>query len=195
MSDYLFSGSACLYPGVRRPPRDADVKKREYSEIYKAIIDDNEIPRHIWCFLEINRSYAGNNWKNSGLSAYELAHIFAHKESEIRVEQPFFREIYPDLRPYGDFSCARNVILLPKGTVRPTDNSPIIKAAFYQRYFDLYGETPLRGRYGFKSSLVPDWYADLVWNAPFLPMDWEPKIENLLKHRMNLITDKIRGRR
>ena len=62
---------------------------------------------------------------------------------------------------YGDSSCACNVVLLLKGTVRPADNSKDIKAAFYKRYIDRYGESPLTGRSGFNDSLVPSWYGEL----------------------------------
>ena len=106
-------------------------KKNAYNEEYKAIIDDNTFPRHLWCFLANGKTYSGPNWKNSGLGEFELAHVFTHKESEIDFEKQFFKCVREALYPYGDFSCACNVVLLPKGTVRPTDNSITIKAAFF----------------------------------------------------------------
>ena len=127
---YLFDGSACVFPGVRRYV-NSEGKKRAYNAEYRAIIDDNEFPRHIWCFLENGKTYNGSNWKATGLNQFELAHIFTHKETEIEFEKPFFSNVDVGLFPYGEFSCACNVILLPKGTVRPTDNSETIKAAFY----------------------------------------------------------------
>jgi hypothetical protein len=180
-----------VFPGVRRPPGgryDTTIKKRRYSAVHKAIIDDNESPRHIWCFLAIDRPYNGPNWKASGLSAYEVAHIFAHKESEIRIERQFFREFQEGLLPFGDFSCPCNSVLLPKGTARPTDTSMTVKAIFYQRYIDLYTEEPLRGRQKFDASLVPEWYNSLSWNEPKLPFDWEIKIDHLLEYRRNTLT-------
>ena len=78
--------------------------------------------------------------------------------------------------------------LLPKGTVRPTDISKAIKAAFYKRYINLYGESPLNGRNGFNESLVPSWYSELNWNEPSLPKRWESNIEKLLKYRTERIT-------
>ena len=108
--------------------------------------------------------------------------------SEIDFERQFFQSTRDNLRPYGEFSCACNVVLLPKGTVRPTDNSPAIKAAFYKRYIDLYGELPLGGRIGFDDALAPDWYDELAWNDPPLPDGWEVNIEKLLKYRTDRIT-------
>ena len=108
---------------------------------------------------------------------------------ENQFEKRFFSTIQDDLYPYGNFSCACNVALLPKGTVRPTDNSKAIKAAFYKRYIDLYGESPLNGRSGFNESLVPNWYNELTWNEPLLPKGWESGIKKLLEYRTQRITD------
>lgn len=184
---YLFAGSACVFPGVRRYVAGQG-KRRSYNQSYQAIIDDNFFPRYIWCYLSSGKGYSGPNWRATGLNEFELAHIFTHKESGLELEKSFFEVVRPGLRPYSDFTCACNVVLLPKGMVRPTDNSEAIKAAFYQRYIDLYGEEPLGGRSGFRESLVPDWYDDLKWNAPFLPPDWKEYTDNLLRYRTRRIT-------
>jgi len=184
---YLFDGSACVFPGVRRYVSGKG-KRQAYNTGYKAIIDDNAFPRHIWCYLQNGSSYSGPNWKKTGLSEFELAHIFTHKEREIGLEREFFSSMKRGLHPYGEFSCACNVVLLPKGTVRPTDNSTAVKAAFYQRYIDLYGESPLNGRSGFNSLCVPNWYGELEWNEPHLPIGWEENLETLLKYRTKRIT-------
>ena len=99
-----------------------------------------------------------------------------------------YRWTRPGLSPYSDFTCACNVILLPKGMVRPTDNSRAIKAAFYRRYIELYGEETLIGRSGFKKDRTPDWYTDLKWNQPYLPPGWRQNTEQLLTYRTNRIT-------
>lgn len=186
-SHYLFDGSACVFPGVRRYVAGQGIRHR-YNATYKAIIDDNTFPRHIWSFLASGKAYSGPNWRETGLGEFELAHVFTHKGSEIALEQEFFDSLQSDLRPYSDFTCAGNVVLLPKGTVRPTDNSRAIKAAFYMRYIELYGEDSLIGRSGFRSSLVPDWYGGLKWNQPYLPRDWQDNIDRLLSYRTERIT-------
>ncbi len=183
---YLFDGSACVFPGVRRYISGKG-KKKSYNVKYRAIIDDNTFPRHIWCVLANGCMYSGPNWKKTGLNQFELAHIFTHKETEIDFEKRFFDHVDIQLNPHGDFTCACNVVLLPKGTVRPTDNSKSIKAAFYMRYMDLYGESPLNGRRGFNQSMVPDWYEELIWNEPPLPKGWKEDIEKLLKYRTQRI--------
>ena len=187
VQNYLFDGSACVFPGVRRYV-SGQGKRKSYNAEYKAVIDDNTFPRHLWCFLENGKTYNGPNWRDSGLGAFELAHVFTHKESEIEFEKQFFSYMQDDLNPHGDFSCACNVVMLPKGTVRPTDNSKAIKAAFYMRYIELYGESPLNGRAGFKESLVPDWYSELEWNEPPLPGNWQQNTEDLLQYRTRRLT-------
>jgi len=187
ISNYLFPGSACVFPGVRRYV-SGQGKKRSYNHSYRAIIDDNEFPRHLWTYLANGKGYSGPNWHETRLNEFELAHIFTHKESEIEPEKAFFDVVQPELQPYSDFTCACNVVLLPKGTVRPTDNSRAIKAAFYKRYIDLYGEDPLIGRSGFKQSLVPTWYSKLKWNDPLLPADWRENTDRLLQYRTKRIT-------
>ena len=187
VDDYLFDGSACVFPGVKRYVSGKG-KKRAYNPEYLAIIDDNTFPRHVWCFLENGKTYNGPNWRDTGLGEFELAHVFTHKDTELEFEKQFFSEVKPNLNPYGDFSCACNVVLLPKGTVRPTDNSEAIKAIFYKRYIDLYGEIPLNGRNGFDNSSVPEWYSELEWNNPVLPADWKHNIDKLLDYRTGRIT-------
>ena len=191
LPNYLFDGSACVFPGVRRYVGGLG-KRRSYNHTYKAIIDDNTFPRHIWTFLANGKTYNGPNWQKTGLNEFELAHIFTHKESEIESEKEFFGSIQSDLYPYSDFTCACNVVLLPKGTVRPTDNSRAIKAAFYMRYIELYGEESLIGRSGFRKPLVPGWYSELEWNQPYLPADWRENTERLLAYRTNRVTHIMR---
>jgi hypothetical protein len=191
VNHYLFDGSACVFPGVKRYI-SGQGKRKAFNSEYSAIIDDNTFPRHIWCFLENGKTYNGPNWRDTGLGEFELAHVFTHKESETEFEKQFFSSVNDNLQPYSDFSCACNVALLPKGTVRPTDNLKTIKAAFYKRYISLYGESPLNGRSGFNESLVPNWYSKLSWNKAPLPLHWETNIEKLLKYRTKRITELMR---
>ncbi|MFT6917385.1 MAG: hypothetical protein ACJAWL_003744 [Motiliproteus sp.] len=186
VSSYLFSGSACVFPGVKRYVSGQGVKRR-YNRAFSAIIDDNVYPRHLWCYMAGSVAYSGPSWKNLRLSTFELAHVFSHKETELEGESRIFETYDNAMLPFGDFTCACNVVLLPKGTVRPTDNSDALKAVFYQRYIDLYGETPLQGRSGFRKELVPAWYRQLKWNEPVLPSDWKSKTDKLLSYRTKKI--------
>ncbi|GHV22465.1 hypothetical protein AGMMS49959_13330 [Planctomycetales bacterium] len=172
--NYLFNGSDCVFPGIRRYV-SGEGKKQKYNTKYCAIIDDNTFPRHIWCFLINGKCYTGPNWKETNLEEFELAHIFTHKESEIIMEKNYFKEIDNNISPHGEFTSAANVVLLPKGTVRPTDNSTI-------------GEDSLNGRKGFIENKVPEWYSEIKWNEPFLPEKWRKNINSLLDYRKERIT-------
>ncbi len=188
IGDYLFAGSACVFPGIRR--RVSRVGKRfDYSSDYKAILDGNRFPRHIWTYLAVGKAYSGPTWKKSELDEFELAHVFAHKETETEIERRFFEVFDSDARPYGNFTSAANVVLLPKGTVRPTDNSETIKAVFFKRCIELYGETPLNGWRTFSESRLPPWYEELQWNKPQLPANWESATDALLRYRTKRIRD------
>jgi len=190
IENYLFEGSDCVFPGVRRYV-SGEGEKQKYNIKYRAIIDDNTFPRHIWCFLLNGKCYTGPNWKETNLEEFELAHIFTHKESEIDNEKIFFNEINKNINPYGEFTSAANVVLLPKGTVRPTDNSPVLKSIFYKRYIELYSESTLNGRKGFNETKIPKWYSEIKWNTPFLPRNWKNNTNKLLDYRKERIITMI----
>lgn len=185
-SSYLFPGSACVFPGVRRWVNGQGAK-RKFNPRYSAILDDNIFPRHLWCFVAGGRPYSGPSWKSLRLAEFELAHVFSHKANELTTEAAFFEDFDHGLLPLGDFSCACNTVLLPKGTVRPTDNSATLKGIFYRRYVELYGERPLQGRSGFLRERVPSWYDSLLWNEPRLHRDWKSRVDSLLDYRTRTI--------
>lgn len=181
---YLYSGSACVFPGVRRyvgrmNPRE----KRKYVQSQAAIIDDNEFPRHLWAFLAGGTAYSGPSWIATRLNDFELAHVFAHKADERRVEQDVFRFVDATIIPNGLFTCASNVVLVPKGLAKPTDHLDSVKKAFFKRHVDLYGEAMLPGLAGLKDDKIPSWYAQLVWSEPILPDGWERSVEKLREYR------------
>ena len=127
--------SGCETP-CRQARKEARVRLKG-----KAILDGNRFPRHLWAYLVSGRGYSARMWEDTGLGEFELAHVFAHKEDEAKLERQFFDKFDACVRPYGNFTCAANVVLLPKGTVRPTDNSTRIKGIFFKRYIDLYGDS------------------------------------------------------
>ena len=163
IANYLFEGSDCVFPGIRRYV-GCEGKRQKYNVEYKAIIDDNIFPRHLWCFLINGKCYTGSNWKDTKLDEFELAHILTN-----------------NVNSYGEFTSAANVVLLPKGTIRLTDNSTVLKGLFYKRYIELYGKNTLENN-------IPDWYSELKWNEPFLPNNWKDNINKLLEYRNERIS-------
>src|SRR5580698_9315233 len=97
VSVFLYEGSDCIFPGVRRPinKEKMELGRKWKNTIYKkdyTIFNDNTYPRHIWSFLSDGKAYSGgkNGVWNKGLGKFELAHIFAHKTDERILEQKIF---------------------------------------------------------------------------------------------------------
>lgn len=189
--DFLYSGSACVFPGVRRhiSRQGGQTKRNCYRPEDDAIIDDNVFPRHLWIFLHTGGCYNPHAWKSTGMCEFELAHIFAHKPNERRLEQHVFEQVDEGCKPYGLFTCAANVTLIPRGLAKPTDGLKAVRLAFFKRHIELYGESTLPGLKGFKEEALPTWYEDLreYWMDPILPEAWEEKVENLLRYRTSVL--------
>ena len=132
-------------------------------------------------------------WSASGLDNFELAHVFSHKPDERGLERMVFCDFNEDIQPYGLFTSASNIVLIPKGFAKPTDHMRNIKVCFYKRHIDLYGNN-LIGLNNLKESCVPDWYNEIQWLEPQLVDGWEQKIGNLLKYRENYLKKKYDSR-
>jgi len=178
-----FFGDDCVFPGYRRVV-NGERKDKWKNNLSKdgTILNDNTIPRHIWAFLTIGKCYSGPNWKESKLNKFELAHIFNHKVDEIDFERKYFKNINDKIKPYSLFSSASNVVLIPKGLAKPTDNLDEVKLCFYNKFIDYYKKTP-KGINGFRKDKLPLWYDDVKWNEPKLPKDWKKNIDKLLVYR------------
>lgn len=192
---FLYDGSDCVFPGARRCINDEKVGKwkNKVNAIDGTILNDNTYPRNLWAFLCAGRAYAGGKdgfWTSSGLNAFELAHVFAHKIDERTLEPKVFFDVNNNIKPFSLFTSASNTVLLPKGLTKPTDKNPVTKIVFYKRHLELYGEVAtLPGLSLFDESQVPDWYRSLKWIDPVLPDDWEAKIDLLLQYREQYINN------
>lgn len=196
-SSFFYPNSDCVFPGFRRPVNSEKIGqwKNHVYEPDGTILNDNTFPRHIWSYLSMNRGYAGGSagmWASSGLDKFELAHIFAHKQNERNLEKEIFREFNNDCEPYGLFTSASNVVLIPKGFAKPTDHMKSIKICFYKRHIDLYGNN-LIGLGDFDCSQLPNWYSDVKWLDPCLPSKWEQRINALLEYRERFLRAKYKG--
>ncbi len=185
--EYLYPGSACVFPGVHRAvgtfgkQQKAEINK--YNPRNRAIIDQNRFPRPLWTYLTSGKGFGGPVWKESGLEQFELAHIFGHKPDERSLEAEVFENFESSVRPWGLFTCASNVVLLPKGLAKPTDQLKALRLVFFKRAIELYGEDHLPGASGLRDDAIPSWYSDLEWNEPLLPEDWEVKVDRLNEYR------------
>ena len=140
----------------------------------------------------MNQAYSGGTsgmWSRSGLSNFELAHVFGHKTDERTFEKKTFLSFDDTLNPYGLFTSASNVVLIPKGFAKPTDSMQSIKVCFYKRHLELYGNN-IVGLDHFDDSKVPTWYSEIKWLDPVLPSDWKTRIDNLLQYREKYLKSK-----
>lgn len=195
--DYFFEGSDCVFPGTRRSinKEKGDKWKNNIYEIDGTILNDNTFPRHLWTFLCCNKMYSSPSWIESGLNSFELAHIFSHKIEERAFDISCFDNVNIDIKPYSLFTSASNTVIIPKGLTKPTDKSPIIKIVYFKRHLDLYGHIiQLPYLKCFKEELVPEWYDEIIWNEPFLPEDWEERINNLLNYRKGGLISKYNSK-
>ncbi len=193
INSFFYPGSDCVFPGFRRPINKEKTKgwKNNIYEKDGTILNDNTFPRHIWAYLSMNKAYSGGAtgmWSPSGLDRFELAHIFGHKQDERELEENSFTEFNNNQEPYGLFTSASNVVLIPKGFAKPTDHMESIKLCFYKRHLELYGNNII-GLNGFKNN-VPSWYKDIEWLDPVLPSDWKIKTQNLLIYREKYLKNK-----
>ncbi len=193
LDNYFFEGSDCLFPGTRRNiSKEKEGKwKNNIYDLDGSILNDNTFPRHLWTYLCCNKMYSSQSWKESGLNSFELAHIFSHKIDERLFDISCFNDVNIDIKPYSLFTSASNTVIIPKGLTKPTDKSEIIKIVFFKRHMDLYGHViQLPSLKNFKKELVPTWYDEIIWNDPFLPIDWEERIQNLLIYRNKFLFSK-----
>ncbi len=188
--DYFYPGSACVFPGVRRSVgRLQSHQKRKYVSNEKGIIDDNIFPRQLFSFLSAGKSYSSGLWKEAGFDKFELAHVFSHKAETSPVEEDYFNHVDKIPKPYGLFTCASNVVLIPKGLAKPTDSLPAVMVVFFKRHIELYGEGILPRISSLKEACVPNWYENLKWNDPIRPGSWETRVQELLQYRRKRLRD------
>lgn len=131
-------------------------------------------------------------WSSSGLAKFELAHIFAHKQDERGLEAEAFKLLDENTEPYGLFTSASNIVLIPKGFAKPTDHMKSVKICFYKRHLDLYGNN-IVGLSNLDESTVPSWYSEINWLQPMLPDDWKVRINNLLEYRKRYLHQKYQN--
>lgn len=193
-SSFFYDKSDCVFPGFRRPINKEKTGnwKNKVSLNDGCVLNDNTFPRHIWAYMTRNRAYSGGNkgmWTTSGLGQFELAHVFSHKKGERTLEREAFKNFSDAIQPYGLFTSASNVVLIPKGFAKPTDHMRSVKLCFYQRHLNLYGNN-VCGLGELIDDHLPRWFDEIEWLEPTLPEDWELKTNNLLKYRDQYIKNK-----
>ena len=196
-SIYLWEGSPCAFPGVRRYAGSTEIavfrKRAESSEAPPQCLslDDNDYPKHLWSFV-----FTGKPFRKRGPDGYQLAHLFDHKEYGNRWRDELDTPLGVEelVLPYGLFTSAANSVYAPGAFLRPTDLSPKLRSLIQRRAQQLYGDIcrlvppPL----AVKPSEDPDWAVDnFQWSAPVGGME---RVDEFLEFRRGRIGELIEER-
>ncbi len=127
---YLWEGSPCAFPGVRRYAGSTEIAAfRKRTETVEAppeclSLDDNDYPKHLWAFV-----FTGKPFRKRGPAGCQLAHLFDHKVYGNRWPDEFDAPpgIEASVLPYGLFTSAANSVYAPGVFLRP--NGPFSQAA------------------------------------------------------------------
>lgn len=141
---YLWEGSPCAFPGVRRYSGSDEIaihrgRKGDNGKPRQDALrlDDNDYPKHLWSFL-----FRGKPFQKHGPKGYNLAHLADHKNHNNRAAQDFVLNppaLSVDGKLHGLFTCATNTVFLPAGLLKPTDFHAEVRGLFIRKAQALYG--------------------------------------------------------
>ena len=138
---YLWEGSACAFPGVRRHAGSKEIAEfrgqagSDEPPSQCLALDDNDYPKHLWSFV-----FTGKPFRKRGPDGYQLAHLFDHKahENRWRDELNLAEGATVPAALYGLFASAANTAYLPASFLRPTDFSSTLRSLIQRRALALY---------------------------------------------------------
>ena len=141
---YLWTNSACVFPGVRRYAGNKEIAayrghlKEENGSVFKEAVrlDDNSYPKQIWSFV-----FRGTKFANYGPFGYALAHLADHKSYGNRYNKDFelVEDIEEQIQLHGLYTSAANAIYVPTSLLKPTDFSRTLRNLLMRRAQQLYG--------------------------------------------------------
>jgi hypothetical protein len=140
---YLWDGSPCVFPGVRRYAGSREVAAyRGHTSLRAEVptdavrLDDNDYPKQLWSFV-----FRGAKFAKHGPEGYSLAHLADHKQHGNRASDEFERTSpSPHTRPlFGLYTSAANTVYVPRNLIRPTDFAGALRNLLLRRSQSLYG--------------------------------------------------------
>ena len=137
---YLWEGSSCCFPGIRRYAGSAEISAHRGRSHIEAIedaiaLDDNDFPKHIWSFV-----FRGQQFGKFGPTGYSLAHLVDHKKDRNRMPDEFnFTHGHEYKKPfYGLYSCPSNTVYSPTNMIRLTDFNGAVRNMLFRKAESLY---------------------------------------------------------
>ena len=176
-ASYLWEGSACAFPVVRRHAGGAEIAQhrgRMKAERRQdaLTLDDNDYPKQIWSFI-----YRGKQFQKHGPVGYGLAHLADHKEHKNRCAEEF-EGAQDGLRALpGLYTSLTNAAYMPTALIRPTDFSFRLRNLMQRRALALYGNfcRLLPEGLGIKENVAELWSLDqFKWAEPVGAMERVP---------------------
>jgi hypothetical protein len=177
---YLWPGSSCAFPGVRRY-----AGKREISQFNRTkpadtqpedalALDDNSYPKEVWSFV-----LSGRKFSNNGPVGYSLAHIADHKKYKDRGPQEFNAagSATPWRTLFGLFTCVTNTVFIAEGLIRPTDFAFPLRNLIQRKADQLYGGfcNLLPSHLTIRAAAAPAWDVEAFkWEPPVGSMGMVP---------------------
>ena len=169
---YLWTGSPCAFPGVRRYAGSQEIawyRKRTASTDFVPPhcirLDDNDCPKHLWSFV-----FTGGPFRKKGPREYQLAHLADHKEHNNRWRDEFSLELRADPPLlFGLYTSPANTAYVPKNFLQPTDVVHPLRALLLKQAYRLYGRVcrlappPLAEKALDEAAWNPDAF---VWGDP-----------------------------
>ncbi len=141
---YLWSKSACAFPGIRRYAGSREVAEFRGHRNVKtekpmgAIrLDDNDYPKQIWSFI-----FRGKKFPKHGPIGYSLAHLADHKQHKNRFEEEFrFEQTGGESTKllFGLYTSAANTVYVPSNLIKPTDFAGSFRNLLMRKAQSLYG--------------------------------------------------------
>jgi hypothetical protein len=139
---YLWEGSSCCFPGIRRYAGSKEISyftkhtQIDIKDIPNAIkLDGNDFPKQIWSFV-----FRGQQFNKYGPKNYSLAHLIDHKESNNRMnEEVVFANENKYVEPfYGLYTCPSNTVYIPNSLIKPTDFNLKLRKLLFLKAEELY---------------------------------------------------------
>ena len=194
---YLWDGSPCVFPGVRRHAGSKEIAEfrrqspQDTPPPHCLATDDNDYPKHLWAFV-----FTGKSFRKKGPDGYQLGHLVDHKEHGNRWREEL-RVVGEDREPpllFGLFTSAANTAYFPSAFLRPTDFSFHLRSLVQRRAQHLYSDVCLVLPPGLElqPSIHPSWEPErFQWNPP---VGQTTHVPAFLEYRRRRIDELLRNR-
>ena len=194
---YLWNGSPCAFPGVRRHAGSKEIAEfrrqspQDTPPPHCLALDDNDYPKHLWAFV-----FTGKPFRKKGPDGYQLGHLVDHKEhgNRWREELRFMGEEREPPLLFGLFTSAANTAYFPTAFLRPTDFSFHLRSLVQRRVQHLYADVcrVLPSGLELKPGIDPSWEPERFHWSP--PVGETTQVLAFLEYRRGRIDELLRNR-